>query len=200
MAPWNCHEVGKHGSFLRADFRETCPDGFSFNFVRAWAFPCILLYPIGIPLGMIALLYYFQVPKMAARKMAAGKLMEMLSLYYHQVNDSAAHSAREVASTDSPEGATTQHTPVSLEVTLDGWWKVTGDWRKCPSEVLPASILQTLLGHAWTSGEQEEAEAEGGEGQAEAGTDGQYVEEEGAGGGRQRCQWAGRPFAEAGGR
>ena len=51
VAPWNCHSVGKHGSYLSADFRETCPDGFSFNFVRSWAFPFILLYPIGIPAG-----------------------------------------------------------------------------------------------------------------------------------------------------
>ena len=89
----------------------------------------------------------------------------MLSLYLHQVNDSAARSARELASQGSPEGGATRHTPVSLEVSLDGWWEVTGDWRKCPSEVLPASTLQALLGHAWTRGEEGQAEAGGGGGQ-----------------------------------
>ena len=129
--------MGKHGSFLRADFRETCPDGLSFNFERSWAFTFLFLYPIGIPAGMITLLYFFQVPRMAAQKRKHARLQEMLSLYYNQVNDSAARAA---ASNESPEESSqTQHTPVSLDVSLASWWGITGDWRKCPSEVLPCN-------------------------------------------------------------
>ena len=73
--------MGKRGSYLRADFRETCPDGFGFNFVRSWAFPFLLVYPIGIPVGFMALLYFFQVPKMAAQKRKHARLQALYTLH-----------------------------------------------------------------------------------------------------------------------
>ena len=47
-----------------------------------------------------------------------------------------------------------QHTPDSIDFSLDMWWKVTGDWRAGPIEVLPKAILQSLLSHTWTEPEE----------------------------------------------
>ena len=78
---------------------------------------------------------------MTRQKLKHARLHAMLSLYYHQVNDRAAETARVAGgSLDALEGAQAQHQLVSLDVSLDSWWTVTGDWRKCPSEVLPETF------------------------------------------------------------
>ena len=84
----HCKNYGLDGVFLNTDHRVDCL-GAEYQEIQMWALVAVLLYPFGIPLGMLYTMYIFEVPKLAQRKRAAVRFNSLLHLRKSQVSNMA---------------------------------------------------------------------------------------------------------------
>ena len=56
------------GKFLAADYRISCLSN-EYDSYRVFAYAAIAIWPLGFPLGCLAMLYYYEVPQLAAQKL-----------------------------------------------------------------------------------------------------------------------------------
>lgn len=135
LRSFSCSNLGRLGSWLRSDLEEACPTPTSFAFVYSSAFT--VLWVFGLPLATLALLFYFQVPRMARQKLKAGRLQAVLARFA-QLDPAASLHGRE----------------------MHHWWDKTGDlaWKADPVSVLPTRLLRQLLGCGLWGGERPDEE------------------------------------------
>eukprot|EP00960_Hanusia_phi_P038652 753530-Hanusia_phi.AAC.6 len=77
LQTFSCVDLGRDANYLMVDFRVACPvEAKGQEFLIAVVFS--LVYPIGIPVFMLAVLLYFEVPLLAKRKMFMANLTAVL--------------------------------------------------------------------------------------------------------------------------
>ena len=62
-----CDDLLETGEFLAVDYRVSCLDN-DYKIYRIYAYVAIVIWPVGFPLVCFAMLWYYEVPKIAARK------------------------------------------------------------------------------------------------------------------------------------
>ena len=72
-----CDNVPEVGRFLAADYRVSC-DNEKYKVYRTYAYFAIAAWPLGFPVFCIALLVYYKVPHIAARKLKRAELRAFL--------------------------------------------------------------------------------------------------------------------------
>ena len=62
-----CDDLLETGKFLAVDYRVSCLDN-DYKIYRTYAYVAILIWPVGFPLVCFAMLWYYEVPQIAACK------------------------------------------------------------------------------------------------------------------------------------
>ena len=128
LSTFSCLDLGRTGNLLRSDMRVQCPE--RGEFVWVFSLVAIFVYPVGIPVGMFALLYYYDVPKMARQKKTAAGLKALIATFRQEV------------AAGQEEGLTGRE--------LEQWWEGPGGWTRDPAEALGDAVqLKALLRHEW---------------------------------------------------
>ena len=129
LRTFSCLDLGRSGNWLLSDMRVSCPEPgeFSYNYSVFGIF----LYPIGVPVAMLGMLYFYQVPHMARQKNKAARLRSLVGIFRQEVEEG------------SEEGITGRE--------LEKWWETLGGWKADPVEALGGKEgLKALLRHTWT--------------------------------------------------
>lgn len=76
ISGFNCQWVGDPSGqkLLAADWRESCPTQDKGGFIFIWSVIFTILYPVGLPCGLILMLETYNVPSLAADKINTAKL------------------------------------------------------------------------------------------------------------------------------
>ena len=72
-----CEDLGAVGKFLKADYHVDCTSA-KYKRFRVFAMIGILVWPLGFPAGCLGMLYYYNVPKIAARKVQRAQVRAFL--------------------------------------------------------------------------------------------------------------------------
>ena len=83
-----CDDLLEVGKFLAVDYRVSCLDG-NYKIYRIYAYVAIMIWPVGFPLLCFAMLYYYEVPKIAAHKI---RRAEERAFLQHWIMESARQS------------------------------------------------------------------------------------------------------------
>ncbi|KAJ1484328.1 hypothetical protein T484DRAFT_2517051 [Baffinella frigidus] len=125
---FSCIDLGRSGNWLKSDMRVACPE--SGGFVYVCSIFAIFIYPVGIPLGMVGMLLYFKVPKMASQKHKAAGLKALVAAFSQE------------AAAGKEEGITGRE--------LERWWEGPEGWKRDPVETIGGEVqLKALLRHEW---------------------------------------------------
>lgn len=67
ISAYNCFDIGRPDgkSLLAADWREICPMDKPGSFILVWSSIFTILYPVGLPLGLILILETYNVPSLS---------------------------------------------------------------------------------------------------------------------------------------
>ena len=77
FATLQCDELVGIGKFLTVDYRVSCLDD-NYKIYRTYAYVAILIWPVGVPVLCIAMLRYYEVPKLAAQKIKRAEELAFL--------------------------------------------------------------------------------------------------------------------------
>jgi len=125
---FSCLDLGRSGKWLMSDVQVPCPE--SGEFVYVFSVIGVILYPLGVPAGMLGMLYYYEVPKMARQKKKAAELRALIATFRQEVVEG------------QEEGITGRE--------LERWWDGPGGWKGDPVEALGGEAqLKALLRHAF---------------------------------------------------
>jgi len=78
LGTFNCADLGDGGKWLKSDMRLSCPLDSS-NFALHWSIVFTIVFPIGVPVLFVSMLYYFKVPQLAENKVKMHRLRAVLS-------------------------------------------------------------------------------------------------------------------------
>ena len=67
FATLQCDKLPRIGEFLTVDYHVSCLDD-NYKIYRTYAYVAILIWPVGFPILCIAMLWYYEVPQLAAEK------------------------------------------------------------------------------------------------------------------------------------
>ena len=72
-----CEDLGAVGKFLKADYHVDCTSA-KYKRFRVFAIIGVLVWPLGFPAGCLGMLYYYNVPNIAARKVQRAQVRAFL--------------------------------------------------------------------------------------------------------------------------
>ena len=82
----HCKDYGLDGKYLFPDHRVDCSlESPEYQAMRPWTIVGVLIYPIGIPLVMLYVMYYQEIPRMAQQKRGEARFNSLLHLRKSQV-------------------------------------------------------------------------------------------------------------------
>jgi len=84
LTSFNCQDLDSSGSWLRADYREICPNERTGERIFGWSLFCVFIYPVGIPFFMCVVMWLFKVPTMAQQKIEIVQLLAMINTWRHE--------------------------------------------------------------------------------------------------------------------
>ncbi|KAJ1483234.1 hypothetical protein T484DRAFT_1801045 [Baffinella frigidus] len=117
-------------NWMVSDMRVACPVDSPSGFAFIYSLVFICVYPLGVPLLFAALLFYYQVPKMAKQKNKAERIRALLAAFRQEVE------------AGKEEGITGRE--------LERWWKAPGGWKADPVEAIGGKAqLKAVLRHTW---------------------------------------------------
>jgi len=77
VSTFNCQDLGDSGSWLKSDMRLPCPLASS-NFSKTWSIIFTFVFPVGVPVGFVSILYYYKIPQLAVNKVKMHRLRSVL--------------------------------------------------------------------------------------------------------------------------
>lgn len=135
-----CTDLGLDGKFLKWDMRVDCDSATNLPY-RVYALAMSILWILGYPLLLLGLLYHYNVPKIAARKLLRAKVGAFLAYSLHLERINHVHDANQTGNRARP-----------LAVSASIYWLLGCI---CRVEVLPLrrSSIQTNLRRRSTAAE-----------------------------------------------